>query len=709
MIVSTAEPEPREPFFASLLDDYFAECDEHLSSMRRNLLALEKFVGQRSPDAQALEVLFRSFHSLKGISGMVGLVEAEQIAHQLEEYLRVLRQGQAALAPEGMDGLIAGVQMLERVISAHRVRQPLPAIDELLAQLAALVPKIAPVTQPDAPASFSTSLVLSEEEQRRLANARKQGARIWRFTFVPSVQLSERGINVNSIRARLQAIGEMIRAAPQVRPNGGIAFEFIVATSADERSFSEWREDGLTFAPYETGDAVEPVPERAAPVETHLPAAPADLDSQTAPAMSPGTSAKSNQAKSATANPAMKLTDGNGRQADLSASLIAPSHVVRVDLGRLDELMRIVGELVMSRSHLEDHLERLEASCPAPMWRALQETSQVMERHLRGLHEGVMRLRLVPVGEIFERMPFVVRDLARESGKKVNLELSGRETEIDKYLVERMMDPLLHLVRNAVSHGLEPAGERIARGKPAEGRIMLRASAMGEAVMIEIEDDGRGIDARRVAARAGLAGGAPGWTPDSDELLDLICAPGFSTREEADRASGRGVGMTVVRNTVLDLGGTLSLETEEGRGSCFTIQLPLTLAIADALIVSVGSERFAIPQASVREVMAVEAASVRRLENNEIIPYRGGVLPLVQLARFFGMKGEERDCFHVFVIGRGLSAVGIGVDRILGQREIVVRAMADPLIKVPGIAGATELGDGRLILILNAMELTKRV
>jgi two-component system chemotaxis sensor kinase CheA len=313
---------------------------------------------------------------------------------------------------------------------------------------------------------------------------------------------------------------------------------------------------------------------------------------------------------------------------------------------------------------------------------------------------------MVQVGEIFERMKFVVRDLSRESGKEIRLELRGQETEIDKFLVERMTDPLLHLVRNAVSHGLETVEERVAQGKPPGGTITLRAAASGDNVLIEIADDGRGIDEERTAERARALGLIAGDVrPDEALLLKLICTPGFSTREEADRVSGRGVGMDVVCSTVEELGGTLTLTTEKTRGTRFTIELPLTLAIADALIASVGGQRFAFPQAVVREIIEVEASAVKVLENNEIISYRGGVLPLLRLARLFGLDEAAPGAFHVFVIGSGASAVGLAVDRAIGQREIVVRGLNDPLVKVRGVAGATDLGDGRVVLILDVAAL----
>jgi two-component system chemotaxis sensor kinase CheA len=325
-----------------------------------------------------------------------------------------------------------------------------------------------------------------------------------------------------------------------------------------------------------------------------------------------------------------------------------------------------------------------------------------MSRQLRDLRESVMRVRMVQIGEIFERMTFVVRDLARESGKKIVVQLSGGETEIDKFLVERMMDPFMHLVRNAVSHGLETVAEREAQGKRSEGLLSLSAMTAGERIVIKIADDGRGINRNLVRERA-IARGLSYANAElnDDALLELICTPGFSTRDEADRESGRGVGMDVVKKAIEELGGRISLATKIGDGTTFTIELPLTLAIAEALIVSVNGQRFAVPQSAVREVMEVESASTKVLENNEIISYRGKVLPLLRLARVFEMNHQRGDKFHVLVIGDETNALGLAVDRILGQREIVVRAIKDPLAQSRGIAGATELGDRRVVLILD--------
>ena len=630
--MDTPNADNRGEFFDQFLDDYYAECDEHLVSIRRSLVTLEDEINASAIDRTLLDNLFRSFHTLKGISGMVGLNAAEQLAHHLESYLRELRDGQVILNEPGFKALVDGVGLLEAVINAHRNEQPLPAID----QIAARLQKVSAESVDATPATATTPAGSQPAVARRLE-----------IEFTPTAALAERGVNVNSVRSRLQEIGQLLQAKPVVKGAGEIAFQFIITTDAGETALAAFAADGLTF---------KPVVEEPAPRP------------------------KENQ----------------------TVAAIAPATVVRVDLERLDELMRIIGELVISRTRLEDQVAELKRMTPAATWRSLQETTLNMGRQLRDLRESVMRVRMVQVGEVFERMTFVVRDLARESGKKILVQLSGGETEIDKFVVERMMDPLMHLVRNAVSHGLETVAEREAQGKRSDGLLSLSAMTAGEKVVLKIADDGRGIDRNLVVERAqssGLSVANPKL--DDEALLDLISAPGFSTRTEADRESGRGVGMDVVKKAIEELGGHVSLVTKMGAGTTFTIELPLTLAIAEALIVSVDGQRFAVPQSAVREVMEVESSSTRLLENNEIISYRGKALPLLRLARVFEMKHQRGSSFHVLVIGDESSFVGLAVDRILGQREIVVRAIKDPLAQSKGIAGATELGDQRVVLILD--------
>jgi two-component system chemotaxis sensor kinase CheA len=474
-------------------------------------------------------------------------------------------------------------------------------------------------------------------------------------------------VKVDTIRGRLATVGRITSVAPKVTPGGGIAFEFLVTGPKEASGFQAWRDDGLAWERVDAVSDTEAPPELSR--ETGVPASP---------------------------------------PAAADNVILAPSHFVRVDLKRLDDVMRRVADLVVTRARLDENLARLERLVPSREWKTLQENAFTFERQLRDLREDVMRVRLVRVDEIFRRMPFVARDVAREAGKHVRVVLNGQDTEVDKFLVERMMDPVLHLVRNAVSHGIEAPERRVAAGKPAEGVVTLSASTSGEMVLLEISDDGVGIDTASVGARARAAGARlPEGPLDARTLMDLICEPGFSTREEADRASGRGMGMSVVRTAVQELGGTLTVETEAGHGTRFLMSLPLTLAITDALIAVASGHRFAVPQGTVREVIEIEESSVRRIENNELIPYRGHSLPLLRLTTLFGLRDGGSARLHAFVIGTGQDAVALGVDRILGQREIVVRTMSDTLLKIDGISGATELGDGRVVLILDVAALSR--
>ena len=635
-------------FESSFMDDYFAEADEHLLAVRRCLLTLDGVQGA-DVSSGVLEELFRSCHSLKGISAMVELREAEHIAHHMESGLREIRRGTVPLDGRSLESLLAGANALEAVIVARREGLPPPSHEPVIAALGALV--------------SSPSTVRPQAAAKASQSSRALG---WMVRFAPSPELVARGVKVDTVRARLLQIGKIVSVRPRVQENGGISFEF--ETQIDnEASLSALTADGISY---------EPLPETAA--------------------------------TAAEASVASDEPSAGPRAWEVASG--APGNFVRVDLARLDDLMRIAGVLVVTRSRLEVTLHRVEREVPAREFRLLQEHESLMERQLRDLREGIMRVRLVPVGEVFRRMPFVVRDLARDSGKRVQLEIAGQGTEIDKFLIERMMDPILHLVRNAVGHGIETVERRVAAGKPPEGTIRLSASTIGESVIIEVADDGAGIDLGAVAQRAPAKGiRTDEGAVDSRALLDVICASGFSTRDEADRISGRGVGMDVVRGTVQDLGGTLEVDTESGRGTTFTITLPLTLAVIDAVIAQLGDQTFAVPQSAIQEIIEVDPGSVRSLEQNELLTYRGRALPIVRLGRLFHIGAALRPRLHAIVVGTGLSAVGLLVDRVVGHREIVVKTIADPLIRVEGVSGATELGDGRLVLILDVGALSRGV
>jgi len=623
-------------FFDQFLNDYFAESEEHVTSARNTMLSIESAGANSKVAANVLDELLRNFHSLKGLSAMVGLEEATQLAHHIEDYLKELKRPDTAISAEGIDRVVAGIAAIEQVLEAKRRSEPPPDVSLVLLHLQAVADEVR--ARPDAPAKTDTN--------------------IWRFEFKSSPELAARGLTVNTVREQLRKIGEVLHAAPQVLGSGQVAFEFTVSAKVPESTFEHLRSQGIEYSRV-SGNAPVPVP----PMH------------ETAP--------------------------------DSEAPRVVARNVVRVEMNRLDDLMRIAGELVITRFRLDEVLRNVPQV--SDTWKTLREINTSMERRLRELRENVVRIRMVPIGQVFERMRFVVRGLERELNKSVELRIDGHDTEIDKVVVERMMDPLLHLVRNAISHGLESPEDRVSSGKPATGVIRLSAKTEGDLVIMEVADDGRGIDIATIATRArtlGLIGRDESLEPQ--RLLDIISMPGFTTRDEADFTSGRGIGMAAVNAAVSELGGSISLNTAEGKGTHFTIRLPITLLIADALMVSVGDQRFAVPQTAVREVLAIDSAAVKAFENNEVVPFRGGVLPFVRLARIFRIDVPSEERLHVLVIANGGSPTGLAVDRITGQRKIVVRSITDPLLRIPGVVGATELGDGRPVLILDPYSLLWR-
>lgn len=648
---------------AELIDDFHVEADEHLGNIRAQLSVLEQAMKRGVADTVALESLFRSMHSLKGISAIVGLRSVESLAHAAEDYLRQLSRGERTLGDDGLQVLIDATHRLEQIVSAHRLHKPLPETQGVVERLAPYrqspaAPTVAPVAPLSPKATPATAPAVDVEALRA------RGLLPWRCVFSPNKTLDARGINVNAVRTRLGERGEIIRATPQIGAGGSMSFEFIAGLRETPTDLAAWEADGLVLAPLENE-----APRQKAP------------DSSTAPA-------QANEA--------------------VSSLFIAPSHVVRVDLSRLDELMRIAGELVIHRSRLDERLYRTVGDASNDR-SGLQEVNLALMRSLRELRNAIGAVRLVSMGEIFTRMPFVVRDLAREMNKKARLVVQGQNTEVDKHVVERLKEPLLHLVRNALSHGIETPEERVAAGKSPEATVLLDATISGEWVVIRVRDDGRGVDAEKIVARA-LALGVPiPAVLDSAGILELLCAPGFSTRDEADLAAGRGVGMAVVWNTVRQFGGSVTMDTQLGGWTQFTLKLPLTLSIMAAFIVAAADQVCAVPQNAVREIVQLPASGIHPVNGAEVVPYRGALLPLFRLRTLFHARPSVSENLTIVVVTSERGLTGLVVDRVINQREIVVRPLQDPLIQVSGISGATELGDGRPVLILDAATLTRGV
>ncbi|HEY6002026.1 MAG TPA: chemotaxis protein CheA, partial [Anaeromyxobacter sp.] len=369
-------------------------------------------------------------------------------------------------------------------------------------------------------------------------------------------------------------------------------------------------------------------------------------------------------------------------------------------------LMLSVGELVLVKSSLLSIAERLKGDGGDPVIAAdLQRANRTLERRLAELQSGILEVRMVPLDQVFDKLARMVRKIAREVGKEVAFEVSGGEVELDKLIVEELSDPLMHLIRNAIDHAIEPPEQRTRRGKPRAGRVRLSASQKGNHVQIVVEDDGNGIDEdriREVAVERGLASAASVRELGRREALNLIFVPGFSTARQVTSLSGRGVGMDVVKNNIANLSGIIDLQSERGVGTRFEITLPVTLAIVRALVVAVSGRTYAVPLNSVLEILEVRGRDVRTVSTREVISVRGSTLPLVRLGRFFGLAGgAPPDPFYVVVVGLAQERIGVAVDGLVGQQDIVVKPLGAHLQSVRGIAGATDLGTRHTVLVLD--------
>jgi two-component system, chemotaxis family, sensor kinase CheA len=389
------------------------------------------------------------------------------------------------------------------------------------------------------------------------------------------------------------------------------------------------------------------------------------------------------------------------------------SQTVRVDLSRLDHLMNLIGELGVVQANFSGSLDelRLRGGAAVDVVRDLQGHLRTMARKLSLLQQGLLDVRMVPLQQVFDKLARVVRKLGRESGKEIRLGIAGAQTELDKLIVEELSDPLMHMIRNAIDHGIETRVERIEAGKAAMGKIDLRAFQRGNRVVIEVEDDGRGMDWRKIrdtAIRRGLTSPDEAAELGMSEVVDFIFMPGFTTREVATAMSGRGVGMDVVKTNISRLSGMIDVDTVLGRGTKFSITLPVTLAIIQALVIDTCGQTFCIPLNSVLESIMVRQSDIVTVEGHEVISLRGRTLPLLHLSRMFGLgSGAYADPERIYVVIVGLAQhrVGLVVDELVGQQDVVIKPLGSALRSVPGIAGATELGANRTVLLLDVATL----
>ena len=634
-------------------DDFYAEAEELLASIRHLILTAEA-----APlTSEHLQALFRAFHTLKGISGMMGFSFVEEISHDLEAYLKGLQKEGKNVNKDNISLIASGTSLIESNLSQRgKVSDhESSAWKELKNRL--------------------TKRQSEDRQKEPRSNPNSLMSRKFSVIFESSRENYEQNITVNTIRDILSAHCQILEVQPFNDKDGKLFFRFIIASDlpCDE-------------------------------IQATLPVKVICQDFQEDDAQKISATMNLSDVKPAAEASPLNIEVAKGPE----ERTVLKSGFVRVDISRLEDLMTLIGNLVISRSKLEEALVVLSKEVKESQLRNLIEINQLMERQLRNLREGVMRVRMVPIADAFDRMHYIVQEASRNYNRKIQLHIEGRETEIDKYVVERMLDSLLHLVRNSVSHGIESPEERVRMGKPETGIITLKAFASGDSVVIEIADDGRGIDRQKLIKKGIEAGVLLPKNEVSDaEILDIMCRPGITSKDEADRYSGRGVGMDVVQRTIAELGGQLDFRSEPNKGTTFIIQLPLTIAILDALILRVGTMRFALPQTMVSEVIQVNQEDITTIEGNLIIPYRNHVLALIDLLQCFNLGEGRKGVRNVLVCGSGSRLAGLIVDRVEGIREIVVRSITDPLIQVPGISGATELGDGKLILIIDAHALIK--
>jgi two-component system chemotaxis sensor kinase CheA len=685
-------------------DAFFEESFEALDSMEAALLKLD--IG--SPEPELINTIFRVAHSIKGGSATFGFSEIASFTHSLETLLDELRSATMPVTVALSDLLLKSVDVMRAMLRAVQAKQPIDSqrVSDLQFDLEVAIAKksetVLPAVAAAPPAAVPVAIAGGATSDSAAPIAP------WRIRFQPYRELLARGNDPLRMLRELAELGELrVRVDAQMLPplteiNPGdcyLAWSLELAgevTQESIRQVFEWAEGDCELTLERLpDDRPDPMPEAEAASPAPAPAEePAHPSAALAPAPSVGPPAPSSPAA-----PAPSRADAP--KPDAPGSGLGDSGSIRVSVEKIDELMNTVGELVITQamlSQLGAHFEGAEAE-------KLRAGLAQLERNMRELQESVMRVRMLPISFVFSRFPRMVRDLTQRLGKQIELKLTGEQTELDKTVLEKIGDPLVHLVRNCIDHGIESPQARIAAGKPAEGTVHLDACHRGGNIAVEVSDDGAGLDRERILAKArarGLVG--PNDTLTEAEIHELIFQPGFSTAEKTTDLSGRGVGMDVVRRNVKELGGKVEVRSEPGRGSRFVITLPLTLAIVDGQSVSVGTETYIVPLISIVESMQLKASGITRLSGRgEVLSFRGDYLPIIRLHELFGVEPRSRALHEGLVViaeGDG-RRVGLFVDDLLGQQQVVIKSLEANYGHIDGVSGATILGDGSVALILD--------
>jgi two-component system, chemotaxis family, sensor kinase CheA len=690
---------------------FFEESREALDVMEAALLELDE--GGSNPET--INTIFRVAHSIKGGSGMFGFTDITSFTHTLETLLDELRSSRMTLTERISNALLQSVDVLRAMIGT--VQHGHPAETEraatLHAELTALVKGAGAETAPPAHVKAAPTPVAAApvaEVPSPATSATPACKPRWSIEFRPLPELLSRGNDPIRLFSELGGLGElevrsdlsMLPAFDSLDPERcQISWQLLLTSDVPREAIDlifEWAEGDCELkvsrvdAPTPQGEATPPPavasaePAAAAPTPptlTLVPAAQENPPEAAAPSLA-----------------AVKSTEGKPEQAPAKAAS-NDAGSIRVSIEKIDELLNTVGEIVITQSMLSQLASRMEGVNAERIKSGLAQ----LESNIRELQESVMRVRMLPVSFVFSRFPRLVRDLSHRLGKQIRLKMTGEQTELDKTVLEKIGDPLVHLVRNSIDHGIEMPEARLAAGKPAEGTVHLNAFHKGGSITLEVSDDGKGLDKERIRAKAVSRGLIDAKDTLTDEQInDLIFLPGFSTAEATTDLSGRGVGMDVVRRNIKELGGNIELKSEVGQGTRFVINLPLTLAIVDGQSVQVGDETYIVPLVTIVESMQLKAgASSQLVGYNEVFSFRGDYLPIIRLHEVFGVEPKTRNVHEGLVMvveGEGRRA-GLFVDELLGQQQVVIKSMESNYGRIEGVGGATILGEGTVALILD--------
>lgn len=660
---------------------FLEESREHLQTLNSCLLELEN----DPENLSVLDEIFRSAHTIKGMSATMGFTAIAELTHEMENILDLLRKGQLKATHEIIDTVFKCVdtleQLVENVASGNDAGLDIKSLLERLTSLAKGEPL--PSAEAEVQACDNLQLPLNETETLIVKTAKATGLQ----ALEVHVGLRE-GCLLKSARAymvvnALEELGEIIKSEPSTedleKENFDHHFQILLLTGAE---LEKVQQTVLGISEVETAEirvceGADAVPDQTIPA----PAAKQEI----AAALAPSVKAEKSQPPNPANNGDKKMKSGQS---------------VRVDIDKLDSLLNLVGELVINKTRLEQIgiTHRLTD---------LVETIEQMDRVTTDLQTVVMKVRMVPVGQVFNRFPRMVRDLSRDLNKEVNLLIQGEETELDRTVIDEIGDPLVHLLRNAIDHGIEHPNERQKNGKSPIGEIRLIARHEGNNVIIIVEDDGKGINpdiVKRKALDKGLITQAEADKMEPSDAVRLVFLPGFSTADVLTDVSGRGVGMDVVKNKIESLGGMVDVETKLNEGSKFKIRLPLTLAIIQALLVKVSEEIYAIPLGSIDSTINVAPEDIKTIQSQEVILLRGQIIPIIRLAKLLGAPAAAESAqeeLFVVIVHMGEHKAGVIVDNLIGQQEIVIKSLGKLLAGIKVMAGATILGNGQVALILD--------